>query len=276
MKAYTVNLKENYPFLQGGELDCLLMDYPCPGEREWKRPAVIVLPGGGYWRISQSEGDPIAAAFMAMGFQTFVLRYLCVQQGVRYPEQLLEAASAADYVRKHAKEFNVNEKEIFVVGSSAGGHLATNLSVSHELASKLAGKELDCKPTAVGLAYPVIAYNYGHTDSFNNLLQGYSEEEKKEVLAQLNLDTLVTADTPPTFIWCTAEDTIVPPENTIRYTLALMKAGVPYESHIYPIGPHGLSTASVELWPFAGDIPKVANWIKDCAAFFHMFTEEKF
>lgn len=277
MKAYTINLKENYPFLQGGELDCLLMDYPCPGApREWKRPAVVVFPGGGYWRISQSEGDPIAAAFMALGFQTFVVRYLCVQQEVRYPEQLLEAAAAADYIKKHAEELNVNEKEIFVVGSSAGAHLAANLSVSYELASKLAGIPLDCKPTGVGLAYPVIAHNYGHTDSFNNLLKGYSEEEKKELLPQLNLDTLVTENTPPTFLWTTAEDVIVPPENTIRYTLALAKAGVPYESHIYPKGHHGLSTASVELWPLAGDIPKVKGWVKDCAAFFHMFTEEKF
>jgi acetyl esterase/lipase len=152
MKAYTIQLKEEYDFLQGGELDCLLMDYPCPVTREWKRPAVLVIPGGGYLRISQSEGDPIAAAFMALGFQTFVLKYLCAKQGVHYPEQLLEAAAAVDYIRKHAKELNVNEKEIFVVGSSAGGHLAANLSVSNELASKLSGTVLDCKPTGVGLA----------------------------------------------------------------------------------------------------------------------------
>lgn len=276
MKAYTIKLKEEYDFLQGGELDCLLMDYPLGREREWKRPAVLICPGGGYWRVSPPESDPLSTAFMAKGFQTFVLKYLCVQQEARYPEQLLEAAAAADYVRKHANEFNVNEKEIFVVGASAGGHLAANLSVSYELASKLAGLPLDCKPTGVGLAYPVIAHNYGHIDSFNNLLKGYSDEEKNELWSQVDLDRLVNADTPPTFIWTTAEDVIVPPENTIRYTLALVKAGVPYESHIYPKGHHGLSTASVELWPLAEDIPKVANWVKDCANFFRMFTEEKF
>ena len=276
MKVRAINLKEEYSFLQGGEVECLLMDYPCPGEREWKRPAVVVVPGGGYLRISQSEGDPIAAAFMAQGFQAFTLKYLCAKQGVSYPEQLLELASTVDYIRKHAKEFNVNEKEIFVVGASAGGHLTANLSVAYELASKLAGMSLDCKPTGVGLAYPVISHDYGHTGSFDNVLQGYTEEEKKELLPQLNLDALVTRDTPPTFIWCTAEDTIGPPENTIRYTLALAKAKVPYESHVYPIGPHGLSVASVELWSFAGDIPKVSKWVKDCADFFRFYTEEKF
>ena len=275
MKAYTVKLKEEYDFLQGGELDCLLMDFPCPRPRDWKRPAVIVVPGGGYWRVSPPEADPLSSAFMALGFQTCVLKYLCVQQGVRYPEQLLEAAAAADYIRKHAQELNVNEKEIFLVGASAGGHLAANLSVSYGRIADLAGVELDSKPTAVGLAYPVIAHNYGHTDSFKNLFGDYTEEEKTSLLPQVNLDTLVTADTPPTCIWCTAQDVIVPPENTIRYTLALMKAGVPYESHIYPVGPHGLSTGSAELWSFAADVPKVSGWIKDCADFFRMYTEEK-
>lgn len=276
MKAYTIHLKDAYDFLQGGDLECLLMDYPCPGTREWKRPAILILPGGGYGRISQSEGDPISAAFMSLGFQTFVLRYLCVQQGVRYPEQLLEAAAAMDYIRKHANELNVNEKEVFVIGSSAGGHLAANLSVSYALASKLAGTALDCKPAGTGLAYPVIAHNYGHIGTFDNLLNGYSEMEKNELWAQVDLDLLVTKETPPTFIWTTAQDTIVPPENTIRYTLALAKAGVAYESHIYPLGPHGLSTASAELWPFASDIPKVESWVKDCASFFRMYIEEKF
>lgn len=276
MKAYTVKLKDTYSFLRGGELSCLLMEYSFPGERVWSRPAVIVVPGGGYLRISKSEGDPIASAFMALGFQTFVLNYLTGLEGACYPEQLLELSTAVDYVRKHAKELNVNENEIFVVGSSAGGHLAANLSVSHDLPSKLTGIELHCKPTAVGLAYPVIAYDYGHTGSFDNLLKGYSEEEKKALMPQLNLDALVTAQTPPTFIWCTAEDIIVPPENTIRYVLALAKAGVSYESHIYPIGPHGLSTASVEIWPFAGEIPKVVSWLQDCAEFFRMYTKEKF
>ena len=277
MKAYTVNLKDKYSFLMGGELSCLLMEYSFPGERpDWKRPALVVVPGGGYSRISPSEGDPIATAFMALGFQTFVLRYRCTSEDAYYPEQLLELSAAVDYVRKHAKEFNVNEKEIFVIGSSAGGHLAANLSVAYSRVSKLPGVDLDCKPTAVGLAYPVIAYEYGHKGSFDNLLKGYSEDEKKAVLPQLNADAQVTADTPPTFIWCTAEDVVVPPENTIRYVLALAQAGVPYESHIYPKGHHGLSTGSVEIWPLAGEFSKAVSWVKDCADFFRLYTEEKF
>ena len=110
MKSFLVNLQEEYKFLQGGELSCILMEKPFPEEGEWKRPAVIIAPGGGYWHVSKREGEPIAASFMALGFQTFILRYLCAPQNARYPEQLLEIASAVDYVRKNAAEFNVNVK----------------------------------------------------------------------------------------------------------------------------------------------------------------------
>jgi acetyl esterase/lipase len=275
MKAYTVKLKEEYNFLQGGELACLLMEKPFPEEREWKRPAVVVVPGGGYWQVSKREGEPISSAFMSLGYQTFILHYLCAPQNVRYPEQLLELASAVDYIRKHATELNVNQREVFIVGFSAGGHLAANLSVAYSRIEELAGVALDCKPKAVGLAYPVISYYYGHTGSYEYLLQGYPEQEKQRLLKETNLDELVSAETSPTFIWSTAQDTCVPPENTIRYTLALAKAGVPYESHIYPLGQHGLSTASAEVCPFALGIPKVAGWIKDCSDFFRMYTEEK-
>lgn len=276
MKVYTIQLENDYDFLQGGELMCCLMERPFPEEREWKRPAVIVVPGGGYWHVSKRESEPISSAFMALGFQTFILKYLCAPQGVRYPEQLLELASAVDYIKTHAEELHINEKEVFVVGFSAGGHLAGHLSVSYAKIYNLTKKELDCKPTAVGLAYPVISYNYGHTGSFDNLLQGYTADEKLSLIEELNLDSQVTSETPPTFIWCTAQDTIVPAENTVRYVLALLKSSVPYESHIYPIGPHGLSTGSVELNSFVEKVPKVSSWVKDCADFFRMYVEEKF
>ena len=275
MKAYTLNLKEKYDFLQGGELDCLLMERPFPEETEWKRPAIIIAPGGGYWHVSKREGEPISTAFMAMGYQTFILKYLCAPQNARYPEQLLELACAVDYVRKNAENLNVNPNEIFLIGFSAGGHLVANLSVDYSKISTLVAKELQCKPTAVGLAYPVISYEYGHTGSFDNLLQGYSEQEKSRLIKELNLDNQVSAETPPTFLWCTAQDNIVPPENTLKYALALDKAKVAYELHIYPIGPHGLSTGSVEVNSFALGIPKVASWIKDCANFFRAYTVEK-
>ncbi len=276
MKVYDILLKEEYSFLQGGKLQCQLMDSPWDGAREWTRPAVIVVPGGGYGGCSSREADPVAAEFLAKGFQAFVLRYLCAPNGVRYPEQLLELASAVDYVKMHAKEMNINEKEIFVVGFSAGGHLVGNLAVEHQNMTAKAGVTLDCKPTAVGLCYPVISKIHGHQGSYQNLLQGYSEEEQAKLLETLNLNEAVSEQTPPAFIWATAEDGVVPADNALRYALALDNHGISYELHIYPRGAHGLSTASLEICSPMPDLKRVSHWIQDCTEYFRIFVEENF
>ena len=183
MQVYKVNLKDEYVFLQGGTLDCIVTEYPYDGEQPeaWAMPALIVVPGGGYGMTSKREAFPIATAFMAKGFQTFVLNYLCEPQGARYPEQLLEEAAAVDYVKKHAKQLHINPDEVFLVGFSAGGHLVGNLAVEHQNVAQKAGVTLDCKPTAVGLCYPVISKINGHQGSYDNLLQGYSDEAKEEL-----------------------------------------------------------------------------------------------
>ncbi len=275
MRAFKVALKEEYSFLQGGELAALLMDVPMDDGQGWKRPAVIVVPGGGYSYCSLREGEPVSTAFMAKGYQTFVLTYLCRAQNARYPEQLLELASAVDYVRKHAEEFNVNPDEIFVVGFSAGGHLTANLAVDHQNVEKKAGVALDCKPTAIGLSYPVISKIHGHQASYDNLLNGYSEEEKQTLLKGLNLDEMVNEQTPPAFVWTTAEDAVVPTDNAIRYALALDKAGICYELHVYPHGGHGLSTGSLEINVDIPALKRMCRWVEDCNLFFRDFVVEK-
>ena len=277
MKAFDVNLKNEYSFLEGGRLSALLMDYPWDqgDAKAWKRPAVIVVPGGGYGYASKREGEPIASSFFAKGFQTFVLWYLVAPQ-VRYPEELLEVSAAVDYVRKHAEEFNVNPDEIFVVGFSAGGHLTGNLAVEHQNVSQKAGVVLDCKPTAVGLAYPVISKIHGHQGSYENLLNGYTDEAKEELLKTLNLNEAVSEQTPPAFIWATMQDEAVPADNAMRYALALAEKGIPYELHVYPLGSHGLSTGTLEVNTPSPALQKVSRWIDDCATFFRLFTKEQF
>ncbi len=274
MKAYTVALKEEYPFLQGGKLSCMPMDMPWDNPREWKRPAIIVVPGGGYGMVSKREGEPVASAFFAKGFQAFILDYLVASDGVSYPEQLLELAAAVDYVKKNAERFNVNEKEVFVVGFSAGGHLAGNLAVEHTHVFNKARVALNCKPAAVGLCYPVISKIHGHQGSYENLLQGYSEEAKEELLKTLNLNEAVSEDTPPAFLWATATDGAVPADNAIRYALALAEKGIAYELHIYPQGHHGLSTGALEINDVQGKVPKVSAWVDDCIEFFKMYIQE--
>lgn len=279
MRVIDVALNTEYAFLQGGRLEGLLADYPMDGDKNpsWKRPAVVVVPGGGYAMVSKREAGPIASYFFSQGFQVFILTYLCAPQGVRYPEQLLELASAVDYVKKNAQDFDVNADEIFVVGFSAGGHLTGNLAVEYAEVSEKAGQTLCCKPTAVGLCYPVISSTHGHMDSYKNLLKGYSEEEQEVLKKKLNLDERVNEQTPPAFLWTTTTDAVVPPDNTLRYALAMAKYNRPYEVHVYPEGAHGLSTCRLEINNDGGEHQKrAARWMEDCAAFFRRYTAETF
>lgn len=279
MNIFTVDLKEEYG-LQGGTLTTMTVDFPWDLKEHspnWKRPALIVVPGGGYGFVSRREGTPVAMDFLSRGFQTFVLDYTCGgENGASYPEQLFELACAVDYVKKHADEFGVNAEEVFAVGFSAGGHLTGNLAVEWQTVSQKLGREIDCKPTAVGLSYPVISSINGHAGSYEYLLYGYTEEAKKELLKTLNLDEAVSAQTPPAFIWATADDDCVPADNALRYALALAKRGIAYELHIYRSGAHGLSVANKEINFPNPDLHRIRNWVDDCATFFRFYTKEPF
>ena len=136
--------------------------------------------------------------------------------------------------------------------------------------------ELDCRPKAVGLGYPVISSKAGHMDSYTNLLSGYTEEARGELMKSLDLDQEVTDDTPPAFIWTTSTDTCVPSANSLLYALALAKHKIPYELHVYPQGEHGASSCNFEVNVPAEFLKRNAKWLDDCASFFRLFTEEKY
>jgi acetyl esterase/lipase len=204
--------------------------------------AVIVMPGGGYgWLATNHEGRQIANWLNAMGIRAFVLRY---RLGPKYhhPVELGDAQRAIRMVRARAKEFGVLPDKIGVMGFSAGGHLASTAETHFDAGNAAAADPIDrvsSRPDFAVLCYAVISFvaEYAHSGSHENLL---GKNAKPELLRELSNELQVTAQTPPTFLWSSSTDTTVPPENSAAFYLALHKAGVPAELHIFGEAPHGV------------------------------------
>lgn len=226
-----------------------------------KRPAVIICPGGGYMYCSEREATPIAMEYLAGGINAFILRYSC--KPAVFPTALVQLATAVKLVREHAKEWNIDSEKIAVVGFSAGGHLAASLGVfwNSSLLRTLGFSGDSHRPNGMVLSYPVIsAVSYPNTWSFQNLLG--VEEPSLSQLSAVSLEHFVTEDTPPAFLWHTATDEGVPPQNSLMFALAMLAHRRPLELHLYPTGPHGLSLANELVNDVENVNLKTATWIK--------------
>src|SRR5258708_5359587 len=215
---------------------------------------LVICPGGGYVGLaSNHEGRQVANWLNSMGIAAFVLKY---RLGPRYhhPIELGDAQRAIRMVRARATELAVAPDKIGVMGFSAGGHLASTTETHFDSGNPQANDPIDrasCRPDFAVLAYPVIslAAEYTHQGSKKNLL---GENPRPELVRELSGEFNVTQQTPPTFLFSTSTDTVVPPENSVAFYLALRKAGVPAELHIFENAPHGvgldLSDPSVGEW----------------------------
>lgn len=220
------------------------------------RGCVIVFPGGGYGARAEHERTPIARWFNSLGVNSFVLDYRVAPY--RHPVPLQDALRAIRIVRARAEEFGVNPSQIGVLGFSAGGHLAASAATLFDKGDAQAADPIDrlsSRPDAAILCYPVISTGpYGHEGSMNNLL---GENPDPELLRLLSLESSVTADNPPTFLWHTSDDEAVPVENSLMFAAALRAKKVPFALHVYPHGRHGLGLAK--------DTPEVSSWTDQCA-----------
>lgn len=204
------------------------------------RPAILVFPGGGYRMCSDREAEPIALAYMAEGYHAFVLRYT-VGEAVEHPAPLRDAEAAVQALLDNAEAWGIDAARIAVVGFSAGGHLAASLGTLGRL-----------RPAALILGYAGILASKARS-LFGNLP---------------DLDTVVDEKTPPSFIFSTAEDEVVPIEHSLRFAAALDKAGVPFEMHIYQKGVHGLALAKPHTSSGARRFvqPRAAAWLDQSVA----------
>jgi acetyl esterase/lipase len=222
--------------------------------------AIVICPGGGYGGLAPHEGVQYARFLNEYGIAGFVLKYRLGSSGYRHPAMLQDAGRAVRLVRAQAGEWKVDPKRIGIMGSSAGGHLASTLLTHFDAGKADATDPIErqsSRPDLGILCYAVISLGeFGHRGSMHNLL---GPDPSPELVRLLSNELQVTKETPPCFIWHTYEDNAVPVENSLQFAEALRKAGVPYDLHIYQKGQHGIGLGASDWNP-----EKRHPWTRDC------------
>ncbi len=210
------------------------------------RPAMLVVPGGGYACVSATEGEIVAKRFYDAGYQAFVLTYTTnvLQLEPLLKQPLRDISRAVRCIHAHAEEWKTAYGQVVCCGFSAGAHLVGSLAVHYTdpVLAEEPHPELSNRPDAVLLCYPVITSGEkAHRGSFELLLGKDAAEEQR---TWASLENHVTPETPPVFLWQTLTDEAVPVDNSILFAKACRKAGVPCELHLFMEGAHGMSLAN--------------------------------
>ena len=211
---------------------------PVGGEYSYipRRPAILVIPGGGYQFCSDREAEPIAMQYLAVGYQAFILRY-SLKENAKWPNPLEDYEQAMAMIRARCDEWNLYPDKVAVIGFSAGGHLAgaaATMSVN--------------RPNAAILGYAV--------------LMGETAKECEPTAP--DLAEQVDDRTCPCFLFASRADDVVPIQNSLKFMDALDAHDISFESHIYSYGPHGFSTAEPSMQNITTPMtPRTRNWVKD-------------
>ncbi len=221
---------------------------------------MVVCPGGGYAGLSPHEGAPYARWLNQQGIAAWVLKYRLGSSGYRHPRMLQDAARAVRMLRFHAAEWKLDPKRIGIIGSSAGGHLASTLMTHFDSGLTNAADPVDrfsCRPDLGVLCYPVITMGgLTHAGSRENLL---GKNPTPELMRELSNELRVTPETPPCFIFHACDDDLVPVENSLEFAAALRRAGVPFELHVCQRGGHGMG-----LGADPRDPDRMHPWTREC------------
>jgi len=227
---------------------------------------IIVCPGGGYGGRAPHEGAPICRWLNSIGVAGFVLDYRV--KPYRHPIPLGDVQRAIRTVRTRAAEWKIDPKRVGILGFSAGGHLAASATTIFDAGKPDATDQIDrqsCRPDAAILCYPVISFgDFRHNGSMINLL---GPDPDPKLRQEMSLETRVTPETPPTFLWHTSTDSGVPVENSLLFAMALHKNKVPFALHVFPQGPHGIGLGDGDRGaksPDARQWPAIcAEWLKN-------------
>lgn len=239
-----------------------------PAKRNATGQAVIICPGGGYGVLAYDwEGMDVAKWLNSHGIVGIVLKYrLPSAESQTQPHlvPLTDAQRAMRLVRSKAEEWNIAPDKIGIMGFSAGGHLASSLATHFDSGNPNATdpiERLSCRPDYAILAYPVISFDpeYAHMGSRTNLIGQNPEQKWVEYFSN---EKQVTAETPPSFLFHSQDDTVVPISNSIRFYEALTRHKVPAEMHLYPTGGHGFSLSVTKDGTQQGWMDSCIQWLK--------------
>lgn len=204
---------------EGVTLTTYILDTAFDNRDNYKRPGILIFPGGGYSFCSNREAEPIAMHFLAMGYNAFILRY-SLKENSLFPQPLEDAEEALSLIHKNCDNWFVDKEKIAVCGFSAGGHLAAALGTMGKI-----------RPAGMILGYPCI------TKDICNDCDVLSNHENVPTL-----DSRVDKNTVPAFIFAATNDTLVPVYSSIKFSERLSEYNIPYELHLFNEGGHGFST----------------------------------
>lgn len=227
------------------------------------RTGIVVCPGGGYSHLAyDKEGVVFAQWLNNLGIAAFVLEYRHAPE-YHYPAPILDGKRAIRYVRSHAVEYNLDPGRIGMFGFSAGGHLTATTGTEFDAGDPSSTdpvERVSSRPDFLILGYPVIGpLAPAAASSFTSLL---GENPDPKLVEKMTPDLHVTAQTPPTFLVLADDDKAVSPENSVRFYLALLKANVPAEMHIYLHGGHGFGMAYTDP-ALSSWTERLADWLRD-------------
>lgn len=255
----------NFTFYQSN----LNTDLPHPA----KRPGLFICPGGGYQFVSNREAEPVALSFICEGFNCFVLTYSINKM---HPIPHLEAAFAMNYIREHYQDFDLIDENLSIIGFSAGGHLATSFAYLYpRLADSLHVNPKNIRPFAVIAGYPVIStdLSFSHEGTIRTIAG-----DDKELNKLLSVENNITKDYPPTFVYHSEDDGLVPVKNSYVFIEALKANNIPYQADIFSHAVHGGSIYLRGVYDDFQETHKKALdnfiWVRHASEFIFSFLEK--
>lgn len=233
-----------------------------PSKEKATGTAVIICPGGGYGILAiDHEGFNVAKRFNEIGVAAFVLKYRLPDDAIMDDKSIgpmMDAEQAIYLIRKNAAKWNLNPSKIGIMGFSAGGHLASTLTVHYDDVKIPNAEKLSLRPDFSMLIYPVISFGtFAHQGSVVNLIGKNGTTGQKDYFSN---EKHVTKNTPPTFLVHANDDGGVPVENSILFNQALVKNKVKAEMHLYQGGGHGFglnNKTTKDDW-----FERLTNWLK--------------